>query len=529
MEAGKTLQYPLTNEGIDLISASIEEYLTGLSMDRKDVLRIRLMMEELLLQYQEHLGTEQVLQLTCAKRRFRSSVQIIIGGESFNPLTAGEETSGVLPAFLANMGIIPGWQYKNGRNVLTFVPPKRQKHSPLLQLGGSLAAAGILGALCSFLPAHFRTFLTADLLQPVLDTFTGLLAAVAGPLVFLSILWGIAGMGDIATFGRIGKRMIGRFLLMSVVLLLIAGAVMLPFYPIAAGSGGAMQFSELYGMILDIVPSNFFTPFTEGNPMQIIFVAIVVGLAMLILGDKVSLVSGFVEQANCVVQLIMQGLSSLIPLFVFGSVFNMILSGKLSVLTRSLKLPLLVLLGCLSVMVFYVVVVSLRKKISPVLLIKKAFPTFLIAVSTSSSAAAFTTNTETCEEKLGIDRKLINIGIPFGQVVFMPGAAVMFFGVGISLAELYSVSITPSWLVTLFLLAVIISIAAPPVPGGALTCYTILICGLNIPAEAISIAIALNVVLEFVATGVNLFCLQMELIELAGSMDMLDETLLRTK
>ena len=105
----------------------------------------------------------------------------------------------------------------------------------------------------------------------------------------------------------------------------------------------------------------------------------------------------------------------------------------------------------------------------------------------------------------------------------------MFFCVGICLAELYSVNITPSWLLTLFLLAVVISIAAPPIPGGALTCYTILICGLKIPAEAITIAVAMNVVMEFVATGINLFCLQMDLIELAGSMDMLDVKVLRSR
>ena len=62
------------------------------------------------------------------------------------------------------------------------------------------------------------------------------------------------------------------------------------------------------------------------------------------------------------------------------------------------------------------------------------------------------------------------------------------------------------------------------------TIYTILFLQLNIPAEAIAIVIALNVVLEFVATAVNLSCLQMELVELAASLDMLDrEKLLRAK
>lgn len=529
MEIKKKIQYRLTSEDIDLISDSISEYLTGISLNRKDVLRIRLIMEEILLQYQEFFGTDHVVSLLCSKRFSRHRVQLIIEGNSFNPHSAGEETSGILESFLSNMGLIPTWQYKNNRNVITFVPPKPQRHSPLVKLAFSLLAAVILGMLSLLLPASFQHFLSEELLHPLLDTFTGLLSAVAGPLIFLSILCGIIGMSDVATFGRIGKRMIGRFLTMSTMIVVIAGFVVLPFFSVTAGNGGSLQFSELYRMILGMIPSNFFTPFTEGNPMQIIFVAIVVGLTILVLGEKACHVTNFIEQANYVVQLIMQELSSMIHLFVFGSVFNMILSGKLVVLSRSIKLPLLMLLADLAVIIFYITIVSLRKKVSPLLLIQKLFPTFLIAVSTASSAAAFATNTETCEEKLGIDRQLINIGIPLGQVVFMPGAAVMFFCVGICLAELYSVNITPSWLLTLFLLAVVISIAAPPIPGGALTCYTILICGLKIPAEAITIAVAMNVVMEFVATGINLFCLQMDLIELAGSMDMLDVKVLRSR
>lgn len=87
MEIKKNLQYRLTSEDIDLISGSISEYLTGISLNRKDVLRIRLIMEEILLQYQEFFGTDHVVSLTCSKRFSRHRVQLIIEGNSFNPLS----------------------------------------------------------------------------------------------------------------------------------------------------------------------------------------------------------------------------------------------------------------------------------------------------------------------------------------------------------------------------------------------------------------------------------------------------------
>ncbi len=84
-------------------------------------------------------------------------------------------------------------------------------------------------------------------------------------------------------------------------------------------------------------------------------------------------------------------------------------------------------------------------------------------------------------------------------------------------------------MLTVFIISVILAIAAPPVPGAALTCYTILFMQLGIPTEAIAVVIALNVILEFVATAVNLFCLQTELVELSGSLQTLDVKKLRIR
>lgn len=95
------------------------------------------------------------------------------------------------------------------------------------------------------------------------------------------------------------------------------------------------------------------------------------------------------------------------------------------------------------------------------------------------------------------------------------------------MAEIYGVLISPSWLFIALLITVILSIATPPIPGGGLTCFTMLFIQLQIPKEAIAIMITLNLVLEFMATPVDLFCLQAEMVELAGSLDMLDVDCLR--
>jgi Na+/H+-dicarboxylate symporter len=355
----------------------------------------------------------------------------------------------------------------------------------------------------------------------------GLLAAIAGPMIFLSVVWGIYSIGDTATLGSIGKRMMKRFLVMTFVALSLGVAAILPFFTLCLEDTASFELDGLFKMILGIIPSNFFAPFVEGNPLQIIFVAFAIGLAMLILGQKTTIAAIMVEQSNYIVLLLMETVSKFVPYFVFGSILNIIMSGNLDAFVKAYKVLPIMLLGQFVAVGIYLLLVTFRKKVSFKVLLKKLMPTFLIGLSTASSSAAYATNVEICEKKLGIDKHLVNFGVSLGQIVFMPGYVMLFMAPALCMAEIFGVSISLEWLITAAIVSIILAIAAPPVPGGALTCMTMLFVQLNIPAEAISAIIALNVIMEFFATAVNLLCLQTELVELAGDLNMLDYNKLR--
>lgn len=521
-EGGKAGKRELGNESIAQVCKDVEAALGECGVAQRDILQTRLMVEETLLKYQEVFGAGAVFTQKCTRRLNRIRLELSLPGERFDPFDTGEEGQGeVLRGLLANIGAAPVWQYKNGENLILFMP-KKKKRSQMVSLVWSVVLALLGGGLCRFLPAGIREFLINELIGPVFERFMGLLSAIAGPMVFLSVAWGIYSIGDTATMGKIGKRMIGRFLLMSVLLTLPACMAVLPLFSLAAGGGGMFDFSELFQMILDIVPGNFFTPFTEGNPLQIIFVAVLIGTAMLILGSKATVAAAFVEQSNYIVQFIMETVSSFVPLFVFGSILTMVLGNDFSVFFHTYKLLPAMLAGHMIVMGVYLVLVCTRRKVRPALLLKKMMPTFLIALTTASSSAAFGVNMECCEKELGIDNRIVNFGVPLGQVIFMPGVSVQFLAVGFCMAEIYGVTVSPVWLAMAFLIAIVLAVAAPPIPGGALTCYTILFVQLKIPMEAIAVTIALNVILEFFTTAADLFCLQAELVELAAGLDMLD-------
>lgn len=523
------MKYELNNRNIDAASDEVTNFLTNAKADSKDIHRIRLSIEEILLKYSERLGENKSFELVMSKRFRTLRIELSVSGESFDPFSEDDENGdGILHRLLSNLGLAPVWRYKNGKNFITF-SAKKKKISQILQIGIAIFAAAILGVLCNLLPQNVSGFITGELITPVFNTFMGLLSAISGPIIFLSVVWGILGIGDMSTFGKIGKKMIGRFLIVSVAVGVVGTAFCGLFFRISATGETAFAFSDLYKMILDIVPGNLLTPFTEGNSLQIIFIAIIVGLAMLILGNRIPTVTNFIEQANSVMQLIMTAVSAFIPFFVFGSVLNMMVGNNFSSVAKSYKLLLVMILADIILMAYYLFTVSARKKVNPIALLKKTMPTFVIGLSTASAVAAYQTNVACCEKKLGIEKRIIDIGVPLGQVIFMPGAIVLFLCAAFGMAENYGVAITPIWMLTAFIISVVLAIAAPSVPGAALTCYTILFMQLGIPSEAVAVVITLNVILEFFTTAVNLFCLQTELVELSGSLKVLDVYCLRKK
>ena len=188
---------------------------------------------------------------------------------------------------------------------------------------------------------------------------------------------------------------------------------------------------------------------------------------------------------------------------------------------------LLGIAACLIWPLLYALAVSIRMKVSFPMLLRKLLPTYLIAISTASSSAALSTNLETCEKRLGISEHMAGFAVPLGQVIFKTGGALGFFVLALGLAEFYGVTMPLSWVVTGVLVSGLLAIAAPPIPGGSLTCYTVLLTQLGIPDEAIGLAVAGNVILDFFMTSCGISCLQSELILAANQLGLLDQDRLK--
>lgn len=511
--------------GIDRLSALLTQALEQAAVNRKDVIRLRLAVEELLGLWQVRLGKETVCTFRCGTRLGRMYLEITAPGQRIDPEETAADMAGRLLCsnLLAQAGLSPVYSYQDGINRMALYPSRPQRLSPLLQLLLAILGAAVVGAGLLALPAPVRETATG-VVNPLFTALMGVLQTLASPMIFLSVCWGILNIGDVHMLGRIGKTVLLRFLGGVFLLTSVSAAVLVWFFRSGDGaaSTGENAAAQIYSMLLEIIPGNIVTPFLEGNSLQIIFMAICVGLVLLVLGEKTSALCALLDQVNTAVQFMMETVSRYIPLFVFTSLLSLTLSDAMSNLGGVVKALLLGIAACVAWPLLYALWASLKLKVSLPVVLRKLLPTYLIALSTASSSAALSTNLETCERRLGISERIVHFAVPLGQVVFKTGAGVGFFVLALGLTEFYGASISLPWVVIGVLTASLLAIAAPPVPGGSLTCYTVLLTQLGIPAEAVGLAVAGNVILDFFMTSCGISCLQSELILSANKLGMLD-------
>ena len=171
-----------------------------------------------------------------------------------------------------------------------------------------------------------------------------------------------------------------------------------------------------------------------------------------------------------------------------------------------------------------VIYVSLRFKISPLKFLSVIKGTMLVALATASSAAALSDVLQINEKKLGISPKLNGFGVPFANLLIRSVVGAIFVITIYYMAEVYAVPVNIGWFVTAWIMCSILSIAAPPVPGGSLVVMEMLLTQLGIPLEGIAVAGLITLITEFTCTAAMQGIGHCEILINADDLNMLDRS-----
>ena len=345
------------------------------------------------------------------------------------------------------------------------------------------------------------------------DLFLRSLRFVAVPIVLFSLIVGVSSLRDLRKLGRIGGKTVGIYLAttaLSITVGLVLANVAQPGSfvsedvrnrlaaerEVEAETSIAVAEGKLatgWDRLLDIVPRNPAEALADGNMLQIVFLALVIGVALtLIPEDKVDPVKRVCEGMTEVILALVRVVMQVAPFAVFTLLVEVMASLGLDVLGALLVYSGVVVTG-LGIMIFlvYPTILRLASGISRRRFLAGIAPAQLLAFSSSSSSATLPVTMECVEDRLGVSGEVTSFVIPLGATINMDGTALYQGVAALFIAQLYGIPLTMGDQLTIVLTATLASIGTAGVPGVGIVMLIIVLGSLGFSPEVMASGVAI--------------------------------------
>ena len=247
--------------------------------------------------------------------------------------------------------------------------------------------------------------------------------------------------------------------------------------------------------IVGIVPNNFLDPFLKSDMLQLIFLAVICGVAAGLIGKYSAMLTDIFQACNDLFLKITTLIIKLMPVAVFCSIASMMLTMGIDAILSVLGMIGTFLFGLVCMMAIYCLLMMVLARLNPLTFLKKYAPVMLQVFSMSSSNASIPVNMDACEKKLGISNKVFSLSIPLGATLNMDGSCIYLAVFAMTLAKIYGVPVTGTMLLSMAVSIIVLSIGAPGVSGAGLICLSVLLTQMNVPVEAIGLVMGIDSIL----------------------------------
>jgi Na+/H+-dicarboxylate symporter len=383
-------------------------------------------------------------------------------------------------------------------------PGTSSARRPGMGLGTQILIGMVLG---SFLGAVLGDRVTV--IQPVGDLFIRLLVLAAIPLVFFNLLAGLTALSDVRTFGRLATKIMSYYVVTDLVGLSLGLAAVALLRP-----GVGMQLTEqvegtvgavpsIGDVLLGMVPSNVFRAFADGNVVQLVVVAVLLGIATLMLTgstrDRLSvafsdLAALFRRLVDLILLVAPLGIGALMAVTVgrYGA----------SLLGPMTKFLLGVYAGQLVIFVGYMVLLRAFTDRRPLQFLRDTGPLWATTAATTSSLASLSVGLEIAE-KIRLPRSLYSFTLPLGAQLNKDGTSVMLGAVLLFTAQAASVDFTAASFLTILFVGLLLSEGSGGIPGGGFVIALIYVQAFNLPIEVAAIVGGIYRLVDMGNTTIN--------------------------
>ncbi len=353
------------------------------------------------------------------------------------------------------------------------------------------------------------------------DIFLRALKMVIVPLVFSSIVSGVANIGSGENLGRLGFKTLLYYVMTSIFAILTGLVLVNLFQP---GVGADLGFSkqveglsaakESFGKtLIDIIPSNIFNAFAQSQMLQIIFFAILFGFFITKIDDKYqNQLTGFFNAVFDVMMKVTLFVIKFTPLGVLGIVAGIVAvqagdaSALLDIVGRLGIYMICVLLGLVfHAFVTLPLILKILGKANPLKHFEAMTTPLLTAFSTSSSNATLPLTMEAVEHNSGVSNKITSFMLPLGATVNMDGTALYECVAAMFIAQAYGVHLGFLQQMIVVVTALLASIGAAGIPMAGLVMITIVLSAVGLPLEGVGLILAVDRILDMCRTTVNVW------------------------
>lgn len=353
--------------------------------------------------------------------------------------------------------------------------------------------------------------------------FLGLLQMIVVPLVFASIIRGIAAGENMEQLRKMGLRTVFFFAVTTSLAIVIGLSIALFVKPGLFISGelvqetigsatsattqndiGVPSLSDVSGLVGTILPTNPLSALVTGQMLQVVIFSVIIGIALVSMSPESSkplleLLGSIQEVSMTIVRWSML----LAPFAVFGLLTKFTINLGIDALLGMTVYVGTVLAGLLIMMLIYLGIIFVLSKRNPLKFLQSIRDVLLLAFSTSSSAAVMPLSIKTVEEKLNVRPSVSQFVIPLGATINMNGTALYQGIAAVFLAQVFGVDLGIGELVIIMITVVGASIGTPATPGVGIVILAMILNSVGIPASGIALIIGVDRILDMTRTSVN--------------------------
>lgn len=342
------------------------------------------------------------------------------------------------------------------------------------------------------------------------DIYLNLIQLMIIPVIFVAVSTGIINIGNSSDLGRIGFKSVSVFVLMFIVTAAISLVISYLIRPgrridvDASGYDGEVAEPTLADFFMNIVPDNIFMAFSEGDILATILFTVVLSVAIVVVGKDAEPVKNFINSLSLVIFKVLDFIMELTPIGIISLMAFAVAEYGAGIFSALGLYIFTAYFACIVVFILVMLLpVWLYGKVSPLRFIKGIYKVWLVSLSTTSSAVTLPTTMKVTRYDFNVSKPVTNFVVPLGTTINMAGGAVSFSLLAVFVSDFYNIPLGVGQIIYLVIIATVLNMAAPGIPGGGIVLGASFLTLLGLPIELMGPIAAIYRLLDMAYTTMN--------------------------